>query len=326
MNDTLQSLLFQTSSCRAHLVTLEKTWQKIASHNAYPIPVLDLLGELVAASVMLSASLKFEGSLILQIKGDGPVVLLVAECNNRLGVRATVKLNENLPVKADAGFQDLVNAQGKGMFAVILDPKNRQPGQLPYQGIVPLEGHTVAQSLESYMKTSEQLETRLVLHANGLRATGLMLQQMPLEGGKQSTNLKHDPDGWERLTAIAQTLQKEENLNTPLDTLIHRLFWEENPELLAERTPVFECTCSRHKVARMLFRLGQKEINEALETQHQITIHCDFCNSAYIFTAIQCAHLFEETELEEALTDEETDTSQDVCKDIYKEDRPPTLH
>lgn len=323
MEDKLKSLLFEAADARAQIVRLDKTWQKVVSHNDYPAPVVELLGQLVAASALLSASLKFDGSLILQIKGDGPVVLLVAECNSRLGLRATVKLDETQTIADNATYQDLLNVNGKGLFVVVLDPKNRLPGQVPYQGVVELSGSTIAESLESYMKTSEQLETRLHLHADHQAAAGLMLQQMPGDGGKRKEKT-HDADGWERLLALGHTVNGPEMLSVSLDDMTHRLFWEENPELLLERTVQFECTCSRQKVGRMLLRLGKHEVDEALKEQHQLCVHCDFCNSAYIFTQTQCEHLFEAEELEENLN---ADVEEDPIKDLRKDgDDQPTIH
>ncbi|WP_370261862.1 Hsp33 family molecular chaperone HslO [Limnobacter sp.] len=292
MTDTLRTLIFENASCRAQMIHLDNAWQNIASHNHHPTPVMTVLGELVAASAMLSASLKFEGSLILQIQGDGPIRLLVAECNSRLGLRATVKLREGAHIPDDASFMDLVNAQGKGLCAIILDPRNRMPGQSPYQGIVPLTGQSVASSLEAYMHSSEQLETKLVLNANARLAAGLMLQQMPLDGGK-GAGPNHDPDGWSRLCALAQTLQTDEHLNTDTFELAKRLFWEEAPGVLAERKAHFECTCSREKVGAMLITLGQDELNDALSENPVVEVQCDFCNANYQFTAEDCKTLFE---------------------------------
>jgi molecular chaperone Hsp33 len=291
MTDTLRTLIFDQSSCRAHLVHLTDAWQQVVSHNTYPAPVQKVLGELVAASTMLSASLKFEGSLIIQIQGDGPIRLLVAECNSRLGLRATVKLAENSQIPENATFKDLVNATGKGICAIILDPRNRLPGQEPYQGIVPLAGSTVADSLEAYMHSSEQLETRLILNADANAAAGVMLQQMPQHGGIVSSK-EFDADGWDRLKALVNTLQTPEHLNTDTDELAKRLFWEEDPDGLAQRQAHFECTCSRDKVERMLVSLGQTELDDALSEAPTVEIQCDFCNANYSFTRDECNALF----------------------------------
>ncbi|HEX4842595.1 MAG TPA: Hsp33 family molecular chaperone HslO [Limnobacter sp.] len=292
MTDTLRTLIFESASCRAQMIHLDAAWQQIASHNHHPAPVMKVMGELVAASAMLSASLKFEGSLILQIQGDGPIRLLVAECNSRLGLRATVKMRDDSEIPNDADFMSLVNARGKGLCAIILDPRNRQPGQTPYQGIVPLTGQSVADSLEAYMHGSEQLETKLVLNANTQFAAGLMLQQMPLHGGKVAGS-NHDPDGWSRLCALAQTLQTDEHLNTDTFELAKRLFWEEEPGVLAERKAHFECTCSRDKVGAMLITLGKDELEDALQENPTVEVQCDFCNANYAFTASDCRGLFE---------------------------------
>lgn len=291
MTDTLRTLIFDQSSCRAHLVHLTDAWRQVVSHNTYPAPVQKVLGELVAASTMLSASLKFEGSLIIQIQGDGPIRLLVAECNSRLGLRATVKLAENTQIAENATFKDLVNATGKGICAIILDPRNRLPGQEPYQGIVPLAGSTVADSLEAYMHSSEQLETRLILNADANAAAGVMLQQMPQHGGIVSSK-EFDADGWDRLKALVNTLQTQEHLSTDTDELAKRLFWDEDPDGLAQRQAHFECTCSRDKVERMLVSLGQAELDDALTETPTVEIQCDFCNANYSFTRDECNALF----------------------------------
>jgi len=307
MTDTLRTLIFDQSSCRAHLVHLTDAWQKVVANNQYPAPVQKVLGELVAASTMLSASLKFEGSLIIQIQGDGPIRLLVAECNSRLGLRATVKMAEDIDIADNATFKDLVNAGGKGICAIILDPRNRLPGQAPYQGIVPLEGENVADSLEGYMHSSEQLETKLILNADANTAAGVMLQQMPQHGGVVSTK-EFDVDGWDRLKALIGTVQTTEHLNTNTDEMAKRLFWEEDPDGLAERQAHFECTCSREKVGRMLISLGQAELDDALSENPTVEIQCDFCNANYSYTRDECNALF-------------SDNPDDSVDNL-----PPTLH
>jgi molecular chaperone Hsp33 len=291
MTDHIRTLIFDQSSCRAHLVHLTKTWQKVIHNNNYPTPVQRVLGELVAVSVMLSASLKFDGSLIIQIQGDGPIRLLVAECNNQLGLRATVKMAENYYIPDHAGFKELLNLTGKGICAIILDPRTRLPGQAPYQGIVPLTGNSLAESIEAYMLNSEQIETRLVLNANSNTAAGLMIQKMPSHGGTVSAN-GIDEDGWQRLIALISTIQITEHLNISTDELAKRLFWKEEPTTLAKRETFFECSCSRVKVERMLINLGPKEINEAFSENPVLEILCDFCNANYSFTQEECSKLF----------------------------------
>jgi molecular chaperone Hsp33 len=310
MTDKLRTLIFNQSSCRAHLVHLSDFWQKVLCNNDYPEPVQKVLGELVAASTILSASLKFEGSLIIQIQGDGPIRLLVAECNSRLGLRATVKLAESAEIAEHDNFKDLVNANGKGICAIILDPRNRLPGQAPYQGIVPLAGASVADSLEAYMHTSEQLETRLILNSDSSTAAGLMLQQMPQHGGVVSSKA-FDSDGWDRLKALVNTLQTAEHLATETDELAKRLFWEEDPDGLAERPVHFECTCSRDKVGKMLMTLGQAELDDALSENPTVEIQCDFCNAKYSFTRADCNELF---------------TDEADASTVKSQSPPPTLH
>ncbi len=309
MTNTLSTLIFGQSSCRAHLTHLSDVWQQVLSHNTFPAPVQQVLGELVVASLLLSASIKFDGSLIIQIQGDGPIQLLVAECNNRLGVRAMVKLAKNALIASGSQFKDLVNANGKGICAIIFSPSNRQPGQTSYQSMVPLVGNTVAESIEAYMFQSEQLETRLILNANAQYAAGLMLQKMPRNGGIISTK-EFDVDGWNRLQALAGTLEAPEHLNTEIDELTKRLFWEESPDHLVKRQAHFECTCSREKVSSMLLTLGQAELRSALSEKPTLEIRCDFCNAHYLFTHHECEALL----------------SQNLQAPDSSEQQQPTLH
>jgi molecular chaperone Hsp33 len=256
-----------------------------------------LLGEMSCASILLSASLKYEGSVILQIHGDGPVRLAVAECNAKLGFRSTIKMSETLEPAPGADWKALVNQNNLGRFSVVLDPKI--DNQHPYQGIVPLHEAGVAQALESYMQRSEQLPTRLWLACNGERAAGLLLQKMPHQGG---TNKKSDAqseaateasgDDWERLITLAQTVTAEELLSVEAETLLHRLFWQEAPKLLEDKPVQFSCSCSRARVGRMLKTLGAEEVESILAEQGQVDVHCDFCNAAYHFDAVDCAALF----------------------------------
>jgi molecular chaperone Hsp33 len=289
--------MFDGGGARAHLVQLDRSWLEVACKHDTSPDVMRLLGEMSCASILLSASLKYEGSVILQIHGDGPVRLAVAECNAKLGFRSTIKMSETLEPTPGADWKALVNQNNLGRFSVVLDPKI--DNQHPYQGIVPLHEAGVAQALESYMQRSEQLPTRLWLACNGERAAGLLLQKMPHQGG---TNKKSDAqseaateasdDDWERLITLAQTVTAEELLNVEAETLLHRLFWQEAPKLLEDKPVQFSCSCSRARVGRMLKTLGAEEVESILAEQGQVDVHCDFCNAAYHFDAVDCAALF----------------------------------
>lgn len=282
--------MFEGGTVRAHFVRIDKTWLEVASrHNESP-EVLSLLGEMSCASILFSASLKYQGSVILQIHGDGPVRLAVAECNSTLGFRSTVKMSESLEVSPGARWQDLVNQRNQGRFSVVLDPK--VAAQQPYQGIVPLHQEGLAQALESYMAKSEQLPTRLWLACNGEQAAGLLLQKMPEVATAPSGPRNDESNEWESLIALASTVTPEELLKTEPQTLLHQLFWEEKPRLIEQQTVEFFCPCSREKVGRMLRTLGTEEISEILAEQGHVEVNCDFCNTAYAFDAVDCAGLF----------------------------------
>src|SRR5690606_2112892 len=166
----LKKFLFEDRSVRIQAVRLQDTWRHAQEHQQHPPAVQRLLGELMAAAALLAANIKFEGSLVLQIQGSGPIALLVVECQSDLSLRGTVKIREGHEVPADGTLQSLLNARGEGRFIVVLDPRRKVPGQQAYQGIVPLEGETVAEVLQHYMKASEQLDTHLWLQADAQHA------------------------------------------------------------------------------------------------------------------------------------------------------------
>jgi molecular chaperone Hsp33 len=305
-NDHLLRVMFNGGSARAHLVQIDKSWLEVAHRHAESPEVMALLGEMSCASILLSASLKYEGSVILQIHGDGPVRLAISECNSALGFRSTIKMSDTITVTPGADWKSLVNQNNLGRFSVVLDPK--VDNQHPYQGIVTLHETGFAQAIESYMTRSEQLPTRLWLICDGDRAAGLMLQQMPTEGGAQD-QMKKDTaaqsttapgedaadtpdDEWERLVALAETVTPDELLHTDAQTLLHRLFWQESPKLLDDKPVQFSCSCSRTRVGKMLQTLGEEEVESILAEQGYVEVNCDFCNTAYSFDPVDCAELF----------------------------------
>jgi molecular chaperone Hsp33 len=286
--DVLRRFMLQGAPVRGELVSLDAAWREVTQRHDFPRSVRDRLGELCAAALLLSASLKFDGSLILQIHGDGPVALLVAECDQAGRFRATAKLRDGQHCPDDADLTALVNATGRGRCVVTLDPGSQSPNRQPYQGIVPFEGDSIATMLEQYMMRSEQVPTRLWLAADGSRATGLLLQRLPQEGGAPVT----DADGWNRMQKLADTVTRDELLTLPPDSVTRRLFWQELLHSFDSRDARFACSCSRERVASMLRMLGEAEIQSIVAERGSVGVHCEYCNTAYDFDAVDGAALF----------------------------------
>lgn len=289
--DTLQKFIFENSAVRGELVEMSDTWQQVQARRDYPAPVRTLLGEMIAAAALLSANLKFDGMLVMQVHGDGPVKLLVVECDSQLRLRATAKLAPEAAIASDASLTQLVNAHGHGRFVITLDPREKFPGQQPYQGIVPLDGESVAVVIENYMLRSEQLDTKLWLAADQNVSRGLLLQKLPCEGGIAAP-VADDAESWNRTVMLASTVRNEELLSTDINTLMHRLFWEETIRVFEPNHPSFHCSCTREKVGNMLLMLGKPEIESALDELGKLSINCDFCGQHYEFDKVDCAQLF----------------------------------
>lgn len=285
----MQRLLLGEGSVRAEMVTLTHSWREIVSRHNLPRVLLTELGRLSAAGVLLAASLKFEGSLVLQIHGDGPVKLIVVESSANGEFRATAKLTEGAALRDGDSLGSIVNAQGKGRFVVTLDPGPTAKNRQTYQGIVSLEADSVAVMLESYMERSEQIPTRIWLSANHDRACGLLLQKLPGDGGIHSPS---DSDAWDRLVLLADTVTEQELLSLTPDELLNRLFWQEKIQAAETRSCRFACGCTRDKVASMLRMLGRTEVEEILAERTEVEVHCDFCNERYAFDAIDAIQLF----------------------------------
>lgn len=290
-HDTLQKFMFEGAPVRGELVELSATWQQVQSRRDYPTAVNTLLGEMLAAAALLSANLKFNGAIVMQIHGDGPVRLLVVECDADLQMRATAKFDSDTIISDAALLPDLVNLHGNGRFVITLDPKDKLPGQQAYQGVVPLDGDSIASVIEHYMMRSEQLDTRLWLAADRNVSRGLLLQKLPTSGG---TDVPIDDDfaTWDRTVMLASTLKNAELLDTDIDTLMRRLFWEETIRVFDPKHPSFRCTCSRERVSNMLKMLGQPEVESVLVELGHIAIDCEFCGQHYTFDKIDCAQLF----------------------------------
>jgi molecular chaperone Hsp33 len=273
MQDTLQRFLFEHAPIRGEIVRLDATWRAVLERHDYPPALRAVLGELMAACALLTATLKFEGSVTMQMQGSGPVRLIVVECTDAHTMRATAKWEGALPAGA---LPDLL---GDGRCAISLVSNT---GQQSYQGIVALEGRSVAQILEHYMMHSEQLETRLHLACDERHAAGMLLQKLP--GHRDD-----DPDDWPRAVQLADTLTPRELLALPPGEILRRLYHEEAIRVFAPRQVSFLCTCSRERVAGMLRLLGRDEVAAMLRERGAIDVSCEYCNSKYRFDSVDAA-------------------------------------
>ncbi|MFI4940686.1 MAG: Hsp33 family molecular chaperone HslO [Burkholderiales bacterium] len=294
MNDSLQKFMFDAAPVRGELVDISATWKQVLARRDYPQAVKIILGEMLAAAALLSANLKFDGVIVLQIHGDGPVRLLVVECDSQLQVRATAKIKDDEWIDDAATLPQLVNLYGQGRFVITLDPQDKLPGQQLYQGIVPLDGDSVATVIENYMLRSEQLDTKLWLAADSEVSRGMLLQKLPQVGGIIAAHADENDaeEAWNRAVTLGSTLGREELLNTDIATLLHRLFWEEAIRVFEPLHPRFHCACNREKVGSMLKMLGREEVDSALADLESLEIDCDFCGQHYAFDKVDCAQLF----------------------------------
>jgi molecular chaperone Hsp33 len=294
--DTLQKFIFDNAAVRGELVEISDTWREIQARHGYPKAVRSVLGEMVAAAALLSANLKFNGSIVMQIHGHGPVRLMVVECDADLRIRATAKLAPDADVADDATMTELLNVNRLGRFVITLDPLDKMPGQQPYQGIVPLDGDDMATVIENYMLRSEQLDTKLWLAADDQVSRGLLLQKLPRHSGKDDqtaqASIEEDLETWNRAVVLGSTLKREELLSTNIETLLNRLFWEETIRVFDPQHPQFHCSCTREKVGNMLKMLGQPEVESALADLGELGVNCDFCGKHYAFDKVDCAQLF----------------------------------
>jgi molecular chaperone Hsp33 len=290
VGDRIDRFLLQGAPVRGEIVSLDEAWREVVARHELPIAVRDRLGELSAAALLLAATLKFDGSLILQIHGDGPVSLFVVECMTDGRYRATVKLRDATTVlPADASLPALVNEKGEGRFVVTLDPKGESRSRQPWQGIIPFEGNSVSEMLEYYMARSEQLPTRLWLAADEQRAVGILLQRLPDEGGRSPLS---DEDGWNRMQRLAETITRDELLGLAPGKVLERLFWQEPLHAFDGHAIGFSCNCSRTKVEDMLRLLGRSEVDSIVEERGAVEVRCDFCNELWQLDTVECAMLF----------------------------------
>ena len=268
--DGKRRFTFEEMDLRGEIVRVDTILAEVKAIHAYPAGVAALLGEFIAASVLLASTLKFRGSLTVQARSAGEVPLIMAECGSDLTVRAIARGAQA------ATATDFATLLGGGQLVLTVTPERGNR----YQGIVPLQGESLAACIDAYFEQSEQLQTRLFLACDGDRAAGLLLQQLPMQRIRD-TALREEH--WERVGMLAGTLDDRELLDLPDERVLFRLFNEEVVRLYGRETVRFRCSCSQDRTLAALATLGESEIRSILEEQGSITMDCEFCNQRYVF-------------------------------------------
>lgn len=278
-NNTLNRYLFEDLSVRGELVQLDETYQHIITSKEYPAPIQTLLGELLVATSLLTATLKFEGSITLQLQGDGPVSLAVINGDNNQQVRGVARWDGD--IADNANLHDMM---GKGYLVITIEPKQGER----YQGVVGLEGDNLADVLEGYFLRSEQLKTRLWIrvgeHEGKPHAAGMLLQVMPDGTGT--------PEDFEHLEQLTNTVKDEELFTLEANELLYRLYNQEKVNVFEPQPVAFQCGCSRERSAAAIITLARDDINEILAEEGFVALHCDYCGTTYSFDSEQVAELF----------------------------------
>ena len=287
--DIRTRFIFDDMPVRGLHVRLENVWKHIVGQKHYPAAIRRALGELLAAGALLSGNLKTDGTLIVQVQGQGRLKMLVVEATSDQTVRATARWDETAEINDDESLTDLLGSNS--VFVLTLQPKDAEP----WQGVVPLEGGSIAQMLINYTKRSEQLDTQIVLASSDDACGGLLVQRLP--------ETEPDAASWEHVGTLVQTLTPEELTGLDAQHVLYRLFHETPPRVFDPESIEFACTCSRGKVSDMLLMLGGEEVGGVVAEQGSIQIDCDFCHAKYVFDETDVNALFG-TDVVNAVLDE----------------------
>ena len=275
-HDQLHRYLFENYAVRGELVTVSETWKQILENHDYPMPVKTLLGELLVATSLLTATLKFAGDITVQLQGDGPMTLAVINGNNRQQMRGVARVQGDVP--ADADLKTLV---GNGYLVITITPEEGER----YQGVVGLEGDTLAACLEDYFMRSEQLPTRLFIRTGEAQgqppAGGMLLQVLPAQDAQT--------DDFNHLATLTETIKADELFTLPANDVLWRLYHEEEVTVYDPQAVEFKCTCSRERCADALRTLPDEEVAQILEEDGEVDMHCDYCGTHYVFDAMDIA-------------------------------------
>ncbi|QOL16239.1 Hsp33 family molecular chaperone HslO [Dickeya dianthicola] len=277
-HDQLHRYLFENHAVRGELVTVSDTFQQMLTNHDYPVPVKNLLGEMLVATSLLTATLKFSGDITVQLQGDGPLKLAVINGNHQQQMRGVARLQGD--IAADSSLHDMI---GNGYLVITITPTEGER----YQGVVGLDGDNVAACLENYFQQSEQLPTRLFIrtgeHDDRQCAAGMLLQVLPAQHGNR--------EDFDHLTQLTATVKSEELFGLPADEVLYRLYHQENVTLYEPQPVAFRCHCSRERCADALMTLSADEVSDILTQDGQIDMHCDYCGSHYLFSARDIADL-----------------------------------
>lgn len=278
-SDALVRFLFQQKNVRGELAYVNNSLEQMLENHQYPLPVKQLLAELVVAASLLTATLKFEGEIALQLQGDGPVRFVAVNGNHQQEFRAVVRMQAEL--QGDS-FKDLV---GSGYLVITITPVQGER----YQGIIPLTGNSLTETLEAYFAQSEQLPTRLYIFteiAQQQRAAGFMLQVLPVEQDKAR-------EDFNELVALSDTITSAELLNLPAEDMLYRLFHQEQVEVFPTQEIRFVCGCSKQKCESALFSLGKEVIAEQVALGG-LDMSCEYCNKSYHFSEAELQHIHQQ--------------------------------
>ena len=279
--DKCQRFLFADADVRGEIVRLNQAYTETLHNHAYPSAVSMLLGEFLAAAALLGSTIKYEGRLVLQVRGNGELNLIMSECTSAGAVRGIARLAQT-PQHSD--FDALT---GDGVLVITVD----SPRAEPYQGIVSLEGGSLAASLKTYFEQSEQLKSWFYFAVDDKQACGFMLQQLP---SARQTDAGERADTWEHLLTLGQTITAAELHTLSNEDLLHRLYHQEKVELFPARTFHYQCSCSRERTARALISIGKEEVDSIVAEHGRVVIGCEFCGHEYRFEADEIAMLLQD--------------------------------
>ncbi len=272
--DKFQRFIFEGLGVRGEVVSLDHSWQAVLATREYPAAVKFQLGQSLASVVLLTGTIKFNGSLILQVQATGPLTTLVAQATNGKSIRGLARWTDGVPTGP------LSDVFGEGRMILTIESEQNEP----YQGIVSLQGADLAGALETYFTESEQLRTGIWLAADQRRAVGLLIQELPSHSGQE--------DDWERVKILADTVTDKELLDLSGETLLYRLFNQEQVRLFEAEPIVFRCKCSSKRIENTLYALGRNEVDSILQERGVIDVDCEFCNRRYQFDSVDMGRVF----------------------------------